>query len=324
MFLFEPIPWYSIVMWFVVLGGLILLNELARLNKWFSLFLFLALPAVLTFTVWRYTATPGSSVGTWFHWAKVYSALAGCLGFLAIRNIKGWSANKYALMFPPMILAINILEAVVREFQSVNVNGFVDGMNIIGGPWNIMNGVAGLINIITITGWMGIFIGKDAKKDMLWPDMLWFWVIAYDIWNFAYVYNCVPDHAFYAGAALLISCTIPAFIIKKGAWLQHRAQTLGFWMMFVMTFPSFVDTSIFAVKSSHSVTALWVVGGLSLAINVAVLVYEIYKIVKTGRNPLKEELYSDLPAYQEVAALQGIPAKDSPVAAHPGMGLQPR
>jgi len=324
MFLFEPIPWYSIVMWFVVLGGLILLNELARLNKWFSLFLFLALPAVLTFTVWRYTATPGSSVGTWFHWAKVYSALAGCLGFLAIRNIKGWSANKYALMFPPMILAINILEAVVREFQSVNVNGFVDGMNIIGGPWNIMNGVAGLINIITITGWMGIFIGKDAKKDMLWPDMLWFWVIAYDIWNFAYVYNCVPDHAFYAGAALLISCTIPAFIIKKGAWLQHRAQTLGFWMMFVMTFPSFVDTSTFAVKSSHSVTALWVVSGLSLAINVAVLVYEIYKIVKTGRNPLKEELYTDLPAYQEVAALQGIPAKDSPVVAHSGMGLEPR
>jgi uncharacterized membrane protein len=159
---------------------------------------------------------------------------------------------------------------------------------------------------------------------MLWPDALWFWVIAYDIWNFAYVYNCVPDHAFYAGAALLISCTIPAFIIKKGAWLQHRAQTLGFWMMFVMTFPSFVDTSTFAVKSSHSVTALWVVSGLSLAINVAVLVYEIYKIVKTGRNPLKEELYTDLPAYQEVAALHGTPAKNSPVVAHSGMGLEPR
>jgi uncharacterized membrane protein len=324
MFLFEPLPWYSIVMWFVVLGGLILLNELARLNKWVSLFLFLVLPAVLTVTVWRYTAVPGSSVGTWFHWAKVYSALAGCLGFLAIRNIKGWSTNKYALMFPPMILAVNILEAVVREFQSFAANGFVDGMRILVGPWNIMNGVAGLINIITITGWMGIFIGKDAKKDMLWPDMLWFWVIAYDIWNFAYVYNCVPDHSFYAGAALLISCTIPAFFIKKGAWLQHRAQTLGFWMMFVMTFPSFVDTSMFAVKSSHSVTALWIIGGLSLGINVAVLVYEIYKIVKTGRNPLKEELYTDLPAYREVAALQGTPAKDSPVLAHPGLGLEPR
>jgi hypothetical protein len=297
-------PWYSIVMWFVVLGGLILINELARINKWFSLGLFLLLPAILPFTVWNKTAGTGTSVGDWFHWAKTYSALAGCLGFLAIRNIKGWSTNKYALLFPPAILAINILEAVVRDFQCFGVNGLVDGVFTIGGPWNIMNGVAGIINIITITGWMGIFIGKDKKKDMLWPDMLWFWIIAYDLWNFAYVYNCVSDHAFYAGAALLISCTIPAFFIKKGAWLQHRAQTLAIWMMFVMTFPSFVDTSIFAVKSSHNVVALWVVSALALAANLGVLVYEIYKIVKTKRNPLKEEIYPDLPAYKQVAALK--------------------
>lgn len=304
MFLFEAMPWYSILMWFVVLGGLILINELARINKWFSLAIFLVLPAILPFTVWKDTAGPGSSVGTWFHWAKVYSALAGCLGFLVIRNIKGWSTNKYALMFPPLILSINILEAVIRDFQSYSINGVVDGVLTIGGPWNIMNGIAGLINIITITGWMGIFIGKDSKKDMLWPDMLWFWIIAYDLWNFAYVYNCVSDHAFYAGAALLISCTIPAFFIKKGAWLQHRAQTLAIWMMFVMTFPAFVDTSIFAVKSSHNTTALWLVSGLSLAANIAVLVYEIARILKTRRNPLKEEIYPDLPASQQVAILR--------------------
>jgi hypothetical protein len=300
MFLFGTIPWYSALMWFAVLGGLILVNELARLNKWVSLALFLVLPVVLTFTVWTKTATNGSSVSDWFHWAKVYSALAGCLGFLAIRNFKKLSANKFALWFPPFILAVNILEAVVRDFQSFSVNGLVDGILTIGGPWNIMNGIAGILNIITITGWMGIIIGKDKKKDMLWPDMLWFWIIAYDLWNFAYVYNCVSDHAFYAGAALLISCTIPAFFIKKGAWLQHRAQTLGIWMMFVMTFPSFVDTSMFAVKSSHSIAALWIVSGLALAANVGVLVYEIYKIAKTKRNPLKEEIYTDLPAFKQV------------------------
>ncbi|HCS40521.1 MAG: DUF5692 family protein [Anaerolineaceae bacterium] len=300
MFLFEAIPWYSILMWFAVLAGLMLVNELARINKWFALVLFVAVPAILTFTVWPRTAAPGSSVGTWFHWAKVYSALAGSLGFLAIRNLKGWSTNKWALMFPPFILAVNILEAVVRDFQSVGIKGFVDGVFTIGGPWNIMNGIAGLINIITITGWMGIIISKDKKKDMVWPDMLWFWVIAYDIWNFAYVYNCVSDHAFYAGAALLISCTIPAFFIKKGAWLQHRAQTLAIWMMFVMTVPSFVDTSMFAVKSSHNPTVLWMVSALSLAANVGVLVYEIIRIVKTKRNPLKEEMYTDLAAYKQI------------------------
>ena len=304
MFLFQSIPWYSILMWVGVLAALILINELARINKWFALAIFLVLPAILPFTVWKNTAGPDSSVGTWFHWAKVYSALAGCLGFLAIRNIKSLSKNKYALLFPPFILSLNILEAVIRDFQSFRANGLVNGVMTIGGPWNIMNGIAGLINIITITGWMGIFIGKDKKKDMLWPDMLWFWIIAYDLWNFAYVYNCVSDHAFYAGAALLVSCTIPAFFIKKGAWLQHRAQTLGIWMMFVMTFPSFVDTSMFAVKSSNNPVALFVVSALALAANIGVLVYEIYKVAKTKRNPLKQEIYIDLPAYQKVADLR--------------------
>jgi membrane protein YdbS with pleckstrin-like domain len=135
---------------------------------------------------------------------------------------------------------------------------------------------------------------------MLWPDMLWFWIIAYDLWNFAYVYNCVPDHSFYAGAALLISCTIPAFFIKKGAWLQHRAQTLAIWMMFVMCLPGFVDTSKFAVKSSHNPKALFLVSLLALGSNVAVAIYNLYKIRKNRLNPLTDELHTDLPGYRAV------------------------
>lgn len=306
MFLFEAIPWYSFVMWIVVLIGLILINEIARSNKWFSLAIFLILPIVLTFAVWPKTAGKGSSVGTWFHWAKVYSALAGCLGFMALRFIKGANTKKYLLIFPPLILSINILEAVIRDFQCYSLNGLVDGVFMVGGPWNIMNGIAGILNIITISGWMGIVIGKDKYKDMLWPDQLWFWIIAYDLWNFAYVYNCVSDHSFYAGLALLLSCTIPAFFIKKGAWLQHRAQTLGIWMMFVMCFPSFVDTSMFAVKSSHNELALWIVSAVALLSNVAVFIYHFYKIVKYKRNPLKVEIHNDLKSYNEILAKGNI------------------
>lgn len=302
MFLFEAIPWYSALMWLVVLGGLMLVNELARSNKWVALVLFIALPVVLTLTVWPTTAGKGSSVGTWFHWMKVYSALAGCLGFMAIRFIKGLRNNKIALFFPALILAVNILEAVVRDFQCAGLDGLVDGVVMVGGPWNVMNGIAGILNIITISGWVGIVVSKDKKQDMLWPDQLWFWVIAYDLWNFAYVYNCVSDHSFYAGAALLLSCTIPAFLIRKGAWLQHRAQTLAIWMMFVMCFPSFVDTSKFAVKSSHNETALFVISFLSLAINIAVFVYHFGKILKLKRNPLREEIHTDLKAFQSIKA----------------------
>ncbi|SHG69416.1 hypothetical protein SAMN02745221_00772 [Thermosyntropha lipolytica DSM 11003] len=310
MFLWEPLTWYQILMFIAVLCGLMLLNEFGRANLWTGILLFFVVPLILTFAVWTKTAVPGSSVGTWFHWAKVYSSLAGCLGFLALRYVKGAAQNKYFLMFPPAILSINILEAVIRDFQCFSFNGFVDGMLIIGGPWNIMNGIAGILNIITISGWAGIYISQNRKRrDMIWPDQLWFWIIAYDLWNFAYVYNCVPDHSFYAGAALLLSCTIPAFLSGgKGAWLQHRAHTLGIWMMFVMTFPAFVDTSIFAVKSSHDPAALMVVSGLSLASNIAVFVYHYYKVFKYKKNILKgEEVHTDLGSYRELKELDRIP-----------------
>jgi hypothetical protein len=67
-----------------------------------------------------------------------------------------------------------------------------------------------------------------------------------------------------------------------------------------MTFPSFVDTSTFAVKSSHSVTTLWVVSFLSLAVNVAVLIYHFYKVVKHKYNPFKFEVYTDLTGYKRM------------------------
>ncbi|MBA3019565.1 DUF5692 family protein [Propionicimonas sp.] len=318
MFLFQPIPWYSWVAWFVVLGALIGLNEITRRWKWVGLGFFVLLPLLLTLFVWPVTAGPGSSTGTWFHWVKVYSALAGTLGFMAIRYWPKLSGHKWALLFPPAILAINIAEACVRDFQvgAMNANGLVDGVFMLSGPWNWMNGVAGLINLITICGWTGIIISRDPSKDMIWPDMLWFWVIAYDLWNFAYVYNCVGDHSFYAGAALLISCTIPAFFIKKGAWLQHRAATLALWMMFTMAVPGFVTGSAFAVDTSHSPVALFTVSAISLAANVAVLAYQGYVIVRDRLNPLTDELYTGHRAYQEVlAANQALEPVAEPVTA---------
>ena len=302
MFLFDSIPWYSALMWLLVLGVLIGLNELVRWSKVAAYAIFIVLPIILTIFVWPTTAAAGSSTGTWFHWVKVYSALAGCIGFMLIRYNKRIAANKYALWFPPAILALNIAEAVVRDFEVAGLQGMHDGVFMVGGPWNYMNGIAGILNLVAICGWVGIFVTKDRFQDMVWPDMLWFWIIAYDLWNFAYVYNCVGDHAFYAGAALLISCTIPAFFLRKGGWLQHRAHTLAFWMMFTMAVPTFVSDSKFAVDASHDPTALFTVSLLSLLANIAVVVYQVRTIVVKRRHPLRDELYTHLAAYQAVAS----------------------
>jgi hypothetical protein len=318
MFLYEPLSLEQMTMGLVVLFALIGANEISRLNIWTGLAFFIALPVALTIFVWPYTSTvEGSSVNDWFHYAKVYSALAGCVGFMAIRYIPRLQHNKLALAFPPLILSINILEAVIRDIQvfSFGATGqIIDGMAMVSGPWNLMNAAAGILNILTITGWFAIKASKlGASKDMLWIDQIWPWIIAYDLWNFAYTYNCIGDHSFYAGVMLLASCTLAAFFLKTGAWLQHRAHPLAIWCMFAQTMPAFIDTSAFAVKASLNPTALFTVSFLALAANIGVAVFEVYKVRKTRVMPWTgRPVFSDTKAYERVVALEdpsaGAPA----------------
>ena len=245
---YEGVPTALVLLvWLCVFVSLFALNEVTRRFKWVGFSAFVILPVVLTI-LWL-TAFKDTAYMDWFHLAKVYSSTAGCIGFWCIRHVKKLSSNRIALCFPPLILAVNICEAVLRDFEIGRyVTPVMEYTNnqtqyYIGGAWNYMNGIAGILNIITITGWFGICIRavtkKDGSKDMLWPDMMWFWIVAYDLWNFAYTYNCLPTHAWYCGFALLLAPTVCAFTVGKGAWLQHRAHTLALWCMFAQTVPAF-------------------------------------------------------------------------------------
>lgn len=349
MFVFaEGVPTILVwLVWIAVFAALFGLNEVGRRFKWVGFGFFVVLPIFLT-VLWM-AVLKDRTYMDWFHLAKVYSSTAGCIGFWCIRHIKGVRTRKWVLCFPPLILAINIVEAVVRDFEvgTKYAQPVVEYLSnqiqyYAGGSWNFMNGIAGILNIITITGWFGICIRKrtagDNSRDMLWPDMLWFWIIAYDLWNFAYTYNCLPTHAWYCGFALLLAPTLCAFTVGKGAWLQHRAQTLALWCMFAQTFPLFQDAGKFMVHSVSSsniaeaaiqegiiaadgvtvnaaegvyqvasaapnTTAMFIFSLLALLANIAVFVYMIYKVKKTKRNPYTAELYTDLPKYQEIKAL---------------------
>lgn len=322
MFIFENAG-AAIGIWVVVFAGLFLLNEVTRRFKSAFYVIFIGAPIVLSI-LW-FTVLSDTTYTDWFHLAKVYSSLTGVIGFFLIRHLKGkdketgevkWrlSEKKFALIFPPLILAINILEAVAKDFEIGNTfynmfSGPLEGevVGVMGGAWNYMNGIAGILNIIAITGWFGIVIRKktkgDSSQDMLWPDMLWFWIIAYDLWNFTYTYDAIPTHSFYAGLAMLLAPTLCAFTIGKGAWLQHRAQTLAIWCMFAQTFTSFQDQGIFMVQSTYNETIYFIFGLLSLLVNLAVVVYMITRVVKNKTNPYKTECYADLKAYKNIKAL---------------------
>ncbi|WP_067841804.1 DUF5692 family protein [Amphibacillus sediminis] len=300
MFFFESFPWYNVLIWLLVFSILIGLNEWIRRSKFANGLLFIALPLVLT-PIWYINRD--NDITSWFTWIKVYSALAGSIIYLVVRYTNFYKNHKWYLIFIPAILAINILEAVVREFQ-VGVQGFsgiVDGMYYISGGWNYLNAVAGLLNMLLICGWFGIYATSGKCRDMIWSDQTPLWIIAYGIWNISYVYSCAPGNAFYSGFALNIAATVPALLWAKGTWMQTRAHTLTFWMFWVMTFPYFFATgSSFNVSVSYNPAANWTLAIVSLTLNIVMAFWQGYRIVKYRLNPLKDELWSNRDQFDEL------------------------
>jgi hypothetical protein len=300
MFFFEAIPWYNFVIWFVVLGILIGLNEFVRLSKRVSVTMFMVLPALLTI-LWLVRGK--NEITSWFTWVKVYSALAGSLIYMVIRFTDYHKKHKWYINLVPAILAVNILEAAVRELQVgiAGFNGMVDGMYYISGGWNYANAAAGILNMLLICGWVGIIGTNGKRKDMLWKDQTLLYIIAYGVWNISYVYSCAPGNSFYSGIALNIAATIPALFWAKGTWMQTRAHTLCFWMMWVMTFPYFFAVgSTFNVKVSYNPAANWTLALASLVLNVILAVWQVYRIVKYRINPLKDEIWSSTKEYKRI------------------------
>ena len=255
--------------WVLVFAGLVILNEIGRRTKIGGIVLFVIIPAVLT--IYSITIQAGLFGGHsnqtyeymngWFHYAKLYAADIGVVGFLMIKYKWGIGKKEWFKPWPFVIVAINILIAVVSDFESAirayQITGDFsgawwasnEGVFLYGGWWNIVNGIAGLINIFCMTGWWGIYSSKK-KDDMLWPDMTIWFIVAYDIWNFEYTYCNLPTHTWYCGVALLLAPTFANALWNKGGWIQNRAMTLATWCMFAQVLPLFQLSNTFSVLPS--------------------------------------------------------------------------
>ena len=318
---------FQLLGWLLVFVGLILANEFARRTKVGGILCFLAIPAALT--VYFISIYVGAAMGAewalnnptyvymngWFHYFKLYAATAGCIGFMMIKYQWGIGKKEWFKVFPFLIVAANILIAVVSDFESA-VKGaqspdgwWLSSENVwlYGGWWNWLNGIAGILNIFCMTGWWGIYVSKD-KKDMLWPDMIWLYILAYDVWNFQYTYLNLPTHAWFCGVALLLAPTVANALWNKGGWIQNRANTLALWCMFAQVFPLFQDRSIFTTIPVLYADGFMdaavrpvlvdpvpqgVISILSLGINALVLAIVIKKSVENKKNPYRKEIFTD-------------------------------
>ena len=129
----------------LVFCGLIIMNEIGRRTKAGGVCVFIVIPIILT--VYFIAATLGYKSGAawaqsnqtvlymngWFHYAKLYAADIGCVGFMMIKY--GWGIGKkdWFKPWPFVIVAINILIAVGSDIESA-VNGFNAG-GMAGGWW---------------------------------------------------------------------------------------------------------------------------------------------------------------------------------------------
>ena len=325
--LFQINSMWQILGWVLVFAGLIITNEIERRTKKGGIFFFGIVLAALTvyFVAIQIGANTGASwalnsqtykyMNGWFHYAKLYAAVAGCIGFMLLKYKTGLGNKQWFKCFPFIIVAINILIAVGSDFESAikgadAVNGWWfsnEKVWLNGGWWNWVNGIAGILNILCMTGWWGIYSSKK-HDDMLWPDMTWLFIIAYDLWNFEYTYNNLPTHAWYCGLALLLAPTFANALWNKGGWIQNRANTLALWCMFAQVFPLFQDASVFttipvlyadgfmdaAVRpSAADPTMQGVVAILALAANVIVLAVIIKRSLAQKKNPYTGEIFTD-------------------------------
>ena len=318
---------FQLLGWLLVFLGLILTNEIARRSKKGGIFFFLVLPGVLT--VYFIAVAVGASMGaqwalnnptylymnSWFHYAKLYAATIGCIGFMMLKYQWGIGRKEWFKPFPFVIVAINILIAVGSDFESaikgaMSVDGWwlsSENVWLYGGWCNWLNGIAGLLNIFCMPGWWGIYSSKK-KDDMLGPDMIWLYILAYDIWNFQYTYLNLPTHSWYCGVALLLAPTVAACLWNKGGWIQNRANTLAIWCMFAQVFPLFQDRSVFttipvlyadgfmdaAVRpTAADPRAQGVISVISLAVNALVLALVIRRAIQQKKNPYKNEIFTD-------------------------------
>ncbi|MBR1931352.1 MAG: hypothetical protein IJ833_07790 [Lachnospiraceae bacterium] len=323
--------------WVLVFTGLIICNEIARRTKLGGVFFFIALPLALTvyFIVITVAAHGGVAwavenptvkyMNSWFHYAKLYAADIGCVGFMMLKYKWGVGKKEWFKPFPFIIVGINILIAVCSDFESAwhfyssGQHWWLSSENVwlYGGWWNILNGIAGILNIFCMTGWWGIYSSKK-QKDMLWPDMTIWFIVAYDLWNFEYTYLNLPTHAWYCGLALLLAPTFANALWNKGAWIQNRANTLAMWCMFAQVFPLFQEYGKFAVipslygdsfreygdmlapsavnaanmPTAANPTAQGVIAIIALAANVICIAVIIKRSVEQKKNPYRNEIFA--------------------------------
>lgn len=191
------------------------LTEVCRRHRKFAAGLIIL--SLFTAPLW------GANRDSWFEWAKICSVLIPMVvvGFMRIAvydDKKGsfWELFKkpWAMWFLFFILALNITEASIRDWEF----------------GNYMNALTGFILVLTIP-----FAGKYWRVETrtcgdIITDFPIGWCFLYTTWNAAFLLGCIPDE-FAGGLAILIACELYSIFGRHDLYIMGRIYTLAFFVI---------------------------------------------------------------------------------------------
>lgn len=190
-------------------------EALRRARPWAVWGVFFLLPSVLT-PYWIRTNDLG-----FFPWFKFYTVFF-CVCWGTVLRFTSLGNRTWARSTIPLLLAVNILEAVVVD-------------TLARGSAHVLTAAAGLLLIATLPfGHYATRVDSSGGCRDLRYGISRRWVVGYTLWNWAFVYLNYPSltghHTAVLAAGLIIAMHDPR------GWLQARASTLGVNLLFTATF----------------------------------------------------------------------------------------
>jgi len=222
-------------------------REKTQFYVWFFIFALLSIP------LWFI------NLEGFFRWAKSISILIPIVLVAFTRKayknnnqVATFLKGKWPLRIFAIILAVNILEATITDFQ-------------LGNPFNALCGVILIVTIpFSDKRWrIAPYDGKKQFNELL-ADLPLMWCILYTIWNAAFVYGENPSY--FASSVCILTVPLIWMAVKrrKDLWLMGRVYTLAIHILIRSSYDIFSPVMNSTAWFSESVWLGWSLGNFIL------------------------------------------------------------
>lgn len=244
----APVPSVALI-----LGVLVLVTGALQRHGALVWVVFLGLPLALTGPLLAYADL------SWFGWAKLYTLAVGCClvqlarGRGAAGSVPGGAAgeaphpSRRVRWLILAVLAVNILEAAIREAQR-------------GYP---VNALAGVVLVLLLPGPSSLTVVDDGGRPGLAVRLGLPWILAYTAWNWAFTCAVFPTRL-----ADQVALLVAPLLLARGdldRWLELRAFSLGAYMLVLIGVKDLLHLPWFADAPAEVGSSYPVFVGVSVA-----------------------------------------------------------